>query len=71
MQAVALLTLTPKLRRGDARRCVPNEVAVNLERLFLELMRQAVRREIRTLIQDPREKDRLLTAQEGARMLSV
>ena len=50
---------------------VPNEIPVNLGELFLKLMRQAVREEIRTLIEDHREKDRLLTAQESAKMLAV
>ena len=50
---------------------VPNEISANLGELFLKLMRQAVREEIRTLIQDLREKDRLLTAQESAQMLAV
>ena len=50
---------------------VPNEISANLGELFLKLTRQAVREEIRTLIQDLCEKDRLLTAQESAKMLAV
>lgn len=48
-----------------------SHIAANLGEAFLEMMRQAVREELRTLIQDLREKDRLLTAQEGAEMLAV
>jgi predicted DNA-binding transcriptional regulator AlpA len=50
---------------------ITNQNALTLGETFLELMRQAVREEIRTLIEDLREKDRLLTAQEAARMLAV
>jgi len=48
-----------------------NKIATTLGETFLEMMRQAVREEIQTLIRDLREKDRLLTAQEAARILSV
>jgi len=48
-----------------------NKFAVNLGEAFLEMMRQAVREEIRTVIRDVRESDRLLTAQESAQMLCV
>ena len=50
---------------------VPNEISANLAEIFLKLMRQAVREEIRILNEDLREKDRLLTAQESAKMLAV
>lgn len=50
---------------------IMNQNALTLGEAFLELMRQAVRGEIRTLIEDLREKDRLLRAQEAARMLAV
>jgi len=48
-----------------------NKITTTLGETFLEMMRQAVREEIQTLIRDLREKDRLLTAQEAARILSV
>ena len=48
-----------------------NKITTNLEETFLEMMRQAVREEIRILSLDLREKDRLLTAQEAAKILSV
>ena len=48
-----------------------NEIATTLGETFLVIMRQAVRDEIRILIWDLREKDRLLTAQEAAQILSV
>ena len=55
----------------ETRMQAPNEIAVNLGELFLKLIRQAVREEIRTLIRDLRQNDRLLTVQESARMLAV
>jgi hypothetical protein len=48
-----------------------SKITTNLGETLLAMMRQAVREEIRTLIRDMCEKDRLLTAQEGADMLGL
>ncbi len=49
-----------------------NKIAVNLGEAFLATMREAVRKEIQSLIcQDKKESDRLLTAGEAVRILAV
>ena len=50
------------MKTADQEDQVPNEISANLAEIFLKLMRQAVREEIRILNEDLREKDRLLTA---------
>ncbi|MBI4489181.1 MAG: helix-turn-helix domain-containing protein [Deltaproteobacteria bacterium] len=49
----------------------PTKITTNLGETLVEMMRQAVREEIQTLIRDMCEKDLLLTAHEAAQMLSV
>lgn len=47
-----------------------NKIAVNLGEAFLATMREAVRKEIQSLICE-KESDRLLTAGEAVRILAV
>lgn len=49
-----------------------NKIAVILGEAFLATMREAVRKEIQSLIcQDKKESDRLLTAGEAVRILAA